>query len=206
MAATLGETLADRVRARHLRDYEGGEVVYAAGGSGQVYLVVSGAVEILREDHSGPRSRERFEAGGLFGDLAAVGSNRRDVARARVATRLLRVDVATFEQICVDRPKLGLRIIRSLSEQLGQAQQRCDPERDVVTPLLSVLPALATPDIAGVRIRTTLRELAERAGLSMRDAHRGLQVLFERKLLRLTGDELMAVSLESLQAGLPPRS
>lgn len=204
MADTLHETVADRVRARHLRDYGGGETVCAAGGGGQVYLVVSGEVEIVREEPSGPRRLERFAAGGLFGDLGAARSNPRDVALARGGTRLLRVDVATFEQMCVDRPELGLRIIRTLSEQLGQAQQRCGHETDVLAPLISVLSGLATTDPAGVRIHTTLRELAERAGLTMSEAHRGLQVLFERKLLRLAGDELTAVSLESLRTGLQP--
>ena len=40
----------------------------------------------------------------------------------------------------------------------------------------------------------------------MTDAHRGLEMLFERKLLRLVGDELAAGSPEALWAGLKPIS
>ena len=206
MADTARDPLEDRIRERHLRDYARGETVYSGGGGGQVYLVASGDVEIVRHDASGPRRVDRFATGGLFGDIGAMAANPADTAIAREATRLLQVDLATFEQMCVDRPEVGLRIIRVLSEQLGQAQQWRARDADSLGPLVAVLAELAVPDPAGVRMQTNLRDLADRAGLSMSDAHRGLQILFERKLLRLVGDELVALSVESLRTGLQPTS
>jgi hypothetical protein len=55
---------------------------------------------------------------------------------------------------------------------------------------------------SGVRISTTLRRLAADAGLSMIDAHRALQQLFDRKLLSLHEDCLRASDLDAIASCL----
>jgi hypothetical protein len=50
----------------------------------------------------------------------------------------------------------------------------------------------------GFRVSSTLRQLAERAGLSMLEAHRALHQLFDRKLLHLVEDRLEVPDLEAL--------
>ena len=52
------------------------------------------------------------------------------------------------------------------------------------------------------RVRSTLRDLAEESGLSMREAHRALHNLFDRKVLRLADDVLETDDLESVSACL----
>jgi hypothetical protein len=47
-----------------------------------------------------------------------------------------------------------------------------------------------------------LRSLAEAAGLSLRETHRGLQELFDRKLVRLVDDALVVADRAALAACL----
>lgn len=210
MADTAGDPFEDEIRERHLRDLSRGDTVFGEGdGAGTVYLIVSGAVEISNPSGSGLRSIERLSAGDVFAEAgASARQSRADQVVALTRTQLLELDAATFEQLCSDRPEVGLRIARLLGEPLGGAQERPAslPADDLIRPLVRVLTESAVPHETGIRIRTTLRELADRAGLSMLETHRGLQVLFERKLLRLVGDELAAGSVESLWAGVEPTS
>lgn len=210
MADTAGDPFEDEIRERHLRDFSRGDTVFGEGhGAGSVYLIVSGAVEISSPGASGLRSVERFTAGGVFGEAGASARRaREDTVVALTRTQLLEIDAATFEQLCIDRPDVGLRLIRLLSEPPGGAQERpaSVSVEALMRPLVRVLTERAEPHETGIRIRTSLRELADRAGLSMPETHRGLQMLFERKLLRLVGDELAAGSAEALWAGVEPTS
>jgi hypothetical protein len=55
---------------------------------------------------------------------------------------------------------------------------------------------------ADSRTTTSLRGLAEAAGLSLRETHRGLQELFDRKLVRLVDDALRIPDRGALEACL----
>jgi len=53
---------------------------------------------------------------------------------------------------------------------------------------------------AGMRVSLNLRQLAEAAGLSMLEAHRGLQQLVDRKLAQIVDEQLMISDREALDA------
>jgi hypothetical protein len=74
---------------------------------------------------------------------------------------------------------------------------------DVLRPIVRGLVRRAEPDTeAGIRIPTSLRQLAEDAGLSMRETHRGLHLLIDRKVVHLVEDCLYAADIDSLSAAL----
>src|SRR5690606_24973618 len=158
----------------------------------------------------GPNGRSRLLArlgpGDPVGETDAVLGRPRSVRAVAVTdARLLQLDRETFREMCLDRPEIALRIVERLAQRTAELERRLgvlgmnDLVRPVARSLLRHLPAGAAP---GARIPLTLRGIAESAGLSLRDAHRGLCELFDRKLVRLVEDALIVSDPRALAACL----
>ena len=98
-------------------------------------------------------------------------------------------------------------MIRVLVSRLIEAERRLAAlgVEDLLRPVVRSLVRHAQPAegaAPGVRIPTTLRKLAEEAGLSMLEAHRALHQLLDRKLVQLVDDCLIAPDLEGLSGCL----
>jgi CRP/FNR family cyclic AMP-dependent transcriptional regulator len=197
-----------QVQQTYERHLAPGDVVFEEGAEGDsVFVIASGEIEITRLGAMGRKTVAHLGPGEFFGEMSAiVGARRTGRAVAVVPTRVLELDAATFEQMCIDRSEIAIRVIRLLTTRLIDAEQRLAKLGidDVLRPLVRVLVDRATGDASGLRIRTTLRELADETGLSMVETHRALHQLFDRKALRLVGDELVASSVESLAGCLEP--
>jgi CRP-like cAMP-binding protein len=203
----LGGTETEiQIRETYARDFEPGDIVFDEGAEGSsVFVIAAGEIEVSRLSATGRKAVARLGAGEFFGEMSAiVGERRSGRAVAVTPTRLLELDAETFEQMCIDRPEVAIRVIRLLTTRLIDAEKRLAKLGidDLMRPLVRVLVDRGTPDAGGVRIQTTLRELSDESGLSMLEAHRALHQLFDRKALRLVGDELVASSVESLTACL----
>jgi CRP-like cAMP-binding protein len=120
------------------------------------------------------------------------------------ATRLLELDRETLESMCLAQPEIAIRMIRVLVARLIEAERRLAllGVDDLLRPMVRALVRQAEPQNGHMRIPTTLRKLAESAGISMLEAHRALHQLFDRKLLRLSEHGLIAPDLEALSACL----
>ena len=143
----------------------------------------------------------RLGPGEFFGEMSVIVGERRTArAVAVVPTRLIQLDAATFEAMCIDRPEVAIRVIHILTARLIDAERRLSKlgVDDLLRPLVRVLVDAAGPCEDGMRIRTSLRRLAGDTGLSMLEAHRALHQLFDRKALRLVEDVLVTPSLETL--------
>jgi len=186
-----------RVRQAYERVLAPGETVFSEGEPGDaLYVVQSGEIDLVRRGAGGPRLLARVGAGEFFGELAVVEGARRSARAVAVGeARVLRLDRATLEALCVGQPEVAIRLIRGLAARLLDAERRAariDTE-DVLRPLLRALLAQAEPDASrGVRIPTTLRQLAEAAGLELLEAHHALGLLFEQGILHLVEDVLVA--------------
>ena len=206
MAIQPGDTDFE-VRRSHERSLEPGEVIFDEGDSGELlYVIQSGEVELTRSGASGRRLVGRLGPGEFFGEMSVVlGGERRIRATAVTPVRLLAVDGQTLEGMCVERPEVAIRLIQRLAGRVIDLEKRLAAlgGDDLLPPVVRVLLRLAESQGArGARMATTLRELAAEAGLSMREAHRALQQLFERKALRLVDDVLVADDLEAVSACL----
>lgn len=191
-----------QIQQTYTREFEPGDIVFEEGAEGDsVFVIASGEIEVTRLAASGRKTVACLGAGEFFGEMSAiVGARRTGRAMAVVPTRLLELDAETFEQMCIDRPEVAIRVIRLLTSRLIDAEQRLATLGidDLLRPLVRVLVDHAISDGEGIRIRTSLRALAEETGLSMLEAHRGLHQLFDSKALRLEGDELVSPSLDTL--------
>ena len=195
------------VRRAHERSFDAGEIVFDEGDSGEsLYVIQSGEVELTRATASGRHLVGRLGPGEFFGEMSVVlGGERRVRAAAVTPLRLLEVDGRTLEEMCVKRPEVAIRMIQRLAARVIDLEKRLAAlgGDDLLPPMVRVLLRLAEPDgRRGARIRTTLRELSEQSGLSLREAHRALQQLFEHKALRLVDDVLEVDELDAISACL----
>jgi CRP-like cAMP-binding protein len=171
-------------------------------------VIQSGEIELSREGPGGQRGAARLGPGDFFGELGVVLGERVPTRAIAVkATRVLQLDRETLEAMCLAQPEIAIRMIRVLVSRLIEAERRLAAlgAEDQLRPLVRSLvrhaqPAEGTPPV--VRIPTTLRKLAQEAGLSMLETHRTLHLLLERKLLQLVDDCLIVPDLEGLSACL----
>lgn len=194
------------VREAHQRCFEAGAVVFDEGDAGgSLYLIRSGAVEVTRRGPAGARCMARLGPGELFGEHGTlVPGPRRSCATVTRAAELLELDAAVFEEMCLERADIALRVSRMLAERLQGLEQRLAnlEGEDGLHAMLRVLLRLARPCAEGARIETTLRSLAEESGLVLFDAHLAIQSLVDRRLLRLVEDVLIVPDLDALSGSL----
>jgi CRP/FNR family cyclic AMP-dependent transcriptional regulator len=195
------------VRESFEREYAPGDVIYDVGDESTVlYVIQAGQVELQRDGGDGTRSVARHGPGDFFGEMGLLAGRPRSVrAMAATATRVLALDRATFEAMCLERAEIALRLIRRLGARLSELEQRLAAlgADDLLGPVVRVLVRRAeTGEKGGARVDTTLRELAGESGLTMLEAHRALGQLLERKRVRLQDDALVIPDLEALSATL----
>jgi CRP/FNR family transcriptional regulator len=198
-----GEAAFARMQGPFVRAAAAGDVLFEPGEPGDPFLVVqAGEVALLGPECAGQRRLlARFGPGDSVGEIdALLGRPRTAQAVAVTDCRLLQLDRETFREMCLARPEIALRIVERLAKHGADLERRLgvlgmdDLVRPIVRSLLRELPsgsatnAKAAPN---ARLTTSLRAIAESAGLSLRDAHRGLNELFDRKLVRLVEDVLI---------------
>jgi CRP/FNR family cyclic AMP-dependent transcriptional regulator len=200
------EDTAIRVRSTYERILAPGDAVFDEGDPGDhLYVIQAGEIELTREGAEGLRVVARLGPGDFFGEISVVAGQLRSARAVAVKqTRLLELDRATLEAMCLAQPEIAIRMIRILVSRLVEAERRLamlgvdDLLRPVVRALVRSAEPAAKNGGSGFRISGTLRNLAEQAGLSMLEAHRALHQLLDRKLLHLAEDRLEVPDLEAL--------
>lgn len=198
----------DGGRHGFVRTVRAGQVLFEIGDPGEpLFVVQAGEVALFEPGPGGvPRLVARLGPGDPVAETdALLGRPRALRAVATTDGRLLQLDRETFREMCLARPEIALRIVERLAQRAADLERRLcalgmnDLVRPVVRSLLRLMPPDAGP---GVRIVTNLRGIAECAGLSLPDAHRGLGELFDRKLVRLVEDVLVVPDPHALHACL----
>lgn len=184
-----------------------GEPIFEAGEPADALFVIqSGEVSVLEPAPSGEqRLVAQLGPGDSLGEADAL-LGRAHAARAVASTdaRLLRLDSGTFRAMCLERPEIAVRVMERLAERVAGLEHRLLAlgMNDLVRPVARGLLRAAQPREEGARADLTLRSLAALAGLSLRETHRGLQELLDRKLVRLVDDVLAVPDRSSLLACL----
>ncbi len=204
--ARSAEDTGIRVRRTYERAFRAGETVFDEGDPGAVlYVIQRGEVELTRRGPSGARLVGRLGPGEFFGEMSVVLGGVRTVrASVLCETHLLELDAQTLQEMCLERPEIAIRMIRRLAGRVIELEGRLSALGidDLLRPVVRVLVRQAEDSAEGARIPTSLRRLASEAGLSLLDAHRALQQLLERKLLRFVDDVLVSPDLDALSACL----
>ncbi|MEB2343746.1 MAG: Crp/Fnr family transcriptional regulator [Deltaproteobacteria bacterium] len=202
------DTTQGRVRRAFLRTVPAGQVLFEIGDPGEpLFVVQAGEVALLEAGAEGAaRLLARLGPGDPVGETDAVlGRSRTVRAVATTDARLLQLDRETFREMCLARPEIALRIVERLAQRTADLERRLGAlgMNDLVRPVVRSLLRHAPAGAAGsARLALGLRAIAESAGLSLRDAHRGLCELFDRKLVRLVEDALLVPDVSALAACL----
>ncbi len=188
----------------HRRRFEAGDIVFDEGEpGGTVYLIRSGVVDVTRSGPGGGRCVAHLGPGELFGEQGAlVPGPRRSRATVTRGAELLAVEAGVFEEMCLERADIALRVCRSQAAR-GEALERRLASIEIGDALRAMGRAVlrlarAVPE--GARIETTLRTLADDAALGFCDAHRAIQQLVERRIVRLAEDVLTVPDVAALEA------
>ncbi|HEB89344.1 MAG TPA: Crp/Fnr family transcriptional regulator [Deltaproteobacteria bacterium] len=202
-----GETTQIQVKRAFQRSFGDGDVVFEEGDEGtDLYVIQSGGIQIFRGDAAGQRVVAKLGPGDFFGEMSVVlGEVRTARAVAVGRTELLVLDGETLETMCIERPEIAIRMIQRLAIRLIGAERRLAALGldELVGPLVRYLSMHAEPDLEDeLRMTTTLRELAEGCALSMQETHQALHQLMDQKLIRLSGNELVASDRAALEAAM----
>jgi len=102
------------------RVFENGQVIVSQGESGDcMYVILHGAVEVLRTEGGREIPLTVLGAGDVFGEMALFGGEPRSATvRAKGEARLLTVDKRGFLKRVHQDPSLAFRILRNLSERI----------------------------------------------------------------------------------------
>ena len=197
------------------RDFErvatAGETIFEPGDPADAfYVLLAGEVLLLDPTQGSSRLIARLGPGDSVGETDSLLGRARTVrAVAASDARLLRLDREVFLSMCLERPDIALQVMERLAQRAADLERRLEAlgMNDLVRPVargllrcaVAVTDASGTP---GARATTTLRGLASASGLSLRESHRGLQELFDRKLVRLVDDTLVVADRRALEACL----
>jgi len=165
---------------RFARDFAAGSVLFEEGQPGDyMYVVQSGEVEIRRQVGETERVLAVLPPGEFFGEMAILnGRPRSATAVVKSKARLLVIEGKTFEAMLRARPEIALRIIRSLTLRLENANQHIEllllptANHRVVQCLRHMaeeqLQLAGTPLASGVAILVPrgVADIAERVGLN----------------------------------------
>ena len=202
------ESTQIQVRSTYESIFEDGAMIFDQGETGEVlFIVQAGEVELIRRGSGGGRRVvARLGPGEFFGEMSVViGEPRTARAVAGGPARRLGRGGETLEARCIERPEIAIRIIRRLTGRLIDSEQRLAAlgVDDLMRPVVRALVRDAEPTgEQGIRIATSLRKLADDAGLSLLETHRALHQLLDEKRVRLVDDVLIAPDVETLSACL----
>jgi CRP-like cAMP-binding protein len=101
-----------------------GQFIFREGDPGnEMFIIETGAIEILRKVR-GPTPLAILEPGDFFGEMAVLEDQPRFAsARAKEASRLLRVDRSAFAQLVQENFEIAVRIMRKLALRLRRTEQ-----------------------------------------------------------------------------------
>lgn len=102
------------------KTYSGGELVVRQGAPGNcMYVVQSGELEVLREEHDGSVRLGVMKAGDLFGEMSIFEHEVRSATvRALGEARVLTVDKKTFLRRIQEDPSLAFNLVKLMSHRI----------------------------------------------------------------------------------------
>lgn len=110
-----------------LEEYEEGEFIFREGDPGRhVYVVKSGAVEVLARDADGAeRVINRLGPGDHFGEMALLRSAPRSATiRAATATEVLKLSPGSFAALYTNLPGVREQFNRTMAARLAELTSR----------------------------------------------------------------------------------
>lgn len=131
--------MTDTSESDYFVEFAPGNYVFRQHDQGnEMFIVEDGEIDIILESSDGERLLTTLERGDFFGEMAILENlPRATSARARAATRLLRIDRPVFDQIIRTNPEFAVRMLRALSSRLREADEATKTPIDAPKPAAS---------------------------------------------------------------------
>jgi CRP/FNR family transcriptional regulator, cyclic AMP receptor protein len=188
------------------RTFTTGTVLFREGDPGEeMYVIQTGRVQLTRRVRGREAHLATLPPGEFFGEMAIV-NNRPRSATATVMedAQLLVIDARTFEAMVRGNAEIALRFIKKLAARLAQANAQVevlllqDLNHRVVHHLRHLANTRGTPDGPGVRVTTSIDDVAEMVGAKYEDVDACVRRLQEAKLFYRDGDQILIAEVGKL--------
>lgn len=163
-----------------IEEYPAGTVMFRQGDQGDwVYAIQSGMVEVRREFHGQECLLSVLLPGDFFGEMSVINDRPRSATVViREDAQLLAIERDFFLELFHKDAEIAGRIARIMSQRLAQADRwlevllikRADERVVHSLRLLAEDQAEQNPQRGAVYLPYTLRELADRAGVTREEA------------------------------------
>ncbi|HVY48942.1 MAG TPA: Crp/Fnr family transcriptional regulator [Minicystis sp.] len=190
--------MSDPLFARFGREYPAGEVLFREGESGELMFVIqSGAVRITKEIGGEDKVLAVLGPGEFLGEMAILNGKPRTATAVVVEpTRCLVIEAKTLESMVARNAEIALRLIKKLAKRLDSADtlieilMHKDPKARVMLALSRHADAFGEPTSDGIRVRTTIDDIAREVGIEESVAR---DVMDKLRRLRLASEEPGAI-------------
>jgi CRP-like cAMP-binding protein len=185
------------------RQFGPGETIAEPGSRRrELYVVRSGEVRLEPAEGGPPRL---IGPGDCFGELPAIlGEPHRERARADSEVVLQVVELPLLNRLCSENAEFAMRLVRRLAERLagrepGGARERKPSREALLNRMAEVILERCEQADPPAQVRGKLRDLAQHAGVDMRDAYSVLHEWLDERVLRLADDQLVLIQPDALK-------
>jgi CRP-like cAMP-binding protein len=100
--------------------YEAGDVIFRQGEPSEaLYIILEGAIDVIRETGAGRVRLAQIGEGNMFGETGVLcDQNRTATIQAASHVTVLQIDRHTFNEVARDVPQLSLAIAKELARRL----------------------------------------------------------------------------------------
>lgn len=119
-------------RHLHITEIEPGKVLFKEGDKGDcVYFVLDGEMDVLKEAVSGRRTGldrvmiTTLVKGKSIGEMSVIDRTPRSATvKARTKTTLVGLTLESFDFICEEHPRIGIKILKGISRLLSMNMRK----------------------------------------------------------------------------------
>jgi CRP-like cAMP-binding protein len=197
----------DKLYERFGREFPAGHVLFRDGEPGkEMFVIQAGKVRISKTVRGTETTLVVLGPGAFFGEMSILNNKPRSASAAvEENSKLLVIDPKTFEAMVRGNAEIAVRLIKTLSQRLQEADDQIenlllkDPNSRVVHFLMMASrKAKAEPD-GSVVVDFTVKELANKVGLEIDQVNDVLNKLIRAKLVQIVESGLVIHNVQKLR-------
>ncbi|MCL2012051.1 MAG: Crp/Fnr family transcriptional regulator [Cystobacterineae bacterium] len=155
------------------KEVPAGTVLFREGETGkEMFVIQAGQVSISKRIRDIEKILAVLGPGDFFGEMALISNKVRNAsAVADKDSRLLVIDLRTFEMMIRSSTEIAVRVIRKLAERLADADAQieslllADPPSRIVHCMLQACQLRGVPVAGGIEVPLALKELPGQLGV-----------------------------------------
>jgi CRP-like cAMP-binding protein len=183
----------DALFQRFGREFKRGEVLFREGEPGrEMYVIQAGKVNITKTVRDTEKILATLGAGEFFGEMAILNNKPRSAGAVMADDgKLLVIDPRTFEAMIRGNVEIAVRLIKKLSDRLGEADEQIenlllrDPNSRVVHQLMQLSQKQGRDTPQGRLITVNLSELHGRMGLTPEQVQEALSKTAKARIIAI---------------------